>query len=517
MPTRRNSRKNKDSDAPPFEAPAQLVVVAHREAGLVVNRGSVEAASVDAGPIIQALATAGAEMQPLFGSETRLRAQASAHASMTGTALPDLATYYLVEVDPARAEDLAAQLLRLDGIDGAYVAPPAEPAIDLEVLETIAPAAEAAPPASPDFTSRQIYLGPSPAGIDARYAWALTGGRGAGVNIIDIEGAWRFDHEDLVVNQGGTVGTPSSDLGWRNHGTAVVGEFGGDVGASGVTGISPDARTRGFSIFGSGSSPALAIKLAADALDPGDVLLIELHRPGPGASGAGQDGYIAMEWWPAEFDAIAYATRKGVIVVEAAGNGSRDLDGTIYNAPAPGFPGSWQNPFNRANRDSGAIVVGAGAPPPGTHGRDHGPDRSRLAFSNYGALIDAQGWGREVTSTGYGDLQGGSDEKLWYTDVFSGTSSASPIVVGACACVQGVRLAQGRPPLAPAEMRSALRSSGSPQQDAPGRPASQRIGTRPNLRDLLAQADDEEERWLAFTERLDNLESRVYQLEQQTP
>ena len=38
-----------------------------------------------------------------------------------------------------------------------------------------------------------------------------------------------------------------------------------------------------------------------------------------------------------------------------------------------------------------------------------------------------QGWGWEVTSTGYGDLQGGSDKNRWYTDQFNGTSSASPI------------------------------------------------------------------------------------------
>ena len=95
-------------------------------------------------------------------------------------------------------------------------------------------------------------------------------------------------------------------------------------------------------------------------------------------------------------------------------------------------------------------MVGAGAPPPGTHGRDHGADRSRLDFSNYGALVDAQGWGREVTTTGYGDLQGGSIEDLWYTDQFSGTSSASPIVVGALGCVQGFLRAAGRAPLTPA-------------------------------------------------------------------
>lgn len=35
--------------------------------------------------------------------------------------------------------------------------------------------------------------------------------------------------------------------------------------------------------------------------------------------------------------------------------------------------------------------LGAVAPPPGTHGRDHGPDRSRTAFSHHGARVDAQG------------------------------------------------------------------------------------------------------------------------------
>jgi len=110
------------------------------------------------------------------------------------------------------------------------------------------------------------------------------------------------------------------------------------------------------------------------------------------------------------------------------------------------------------------------------------------AFSNWGLLIDAQGWGREVTTCGYGDLQGGSNEDLWYTDTFSGTSSASPIVTGVIACLQGMAKARGKPVLTPAQVRNCLRSTGSPQQDAPGRPASQRIGNRPDLRALATCA-----------------------------
>jgi len=150
-------------------------------------------------------------------------------------------------------------------------------------------------------------------------------------------------------------------------------------------------------------------------------------------------------------------------------------------------------------------------PPSGTHGRNAEPywgdvyaDRGRCFFSNYGARVDVQGWGWEVTSTGYGDLQGGSDPNQWYTDTFSGTSSASPIVVGALACVQGVLRAHGRIPLSPTRAIELLRATGSPQQDGPAftfihdyagyphnhpaRPRTQRIGNRPNLRQLIARA-----------------------------
>jgi hypothetical protein len=58
-------------------------------------------------------------------------------------------------------------------------------------------------------------------------------------------------------------------------------------------------------------------------------------------------------------------------------------------------------------------------------------------------------------------------------------------VVGALGCVQGVLRAAQRPTLTPQAARGLLRSTGSAQQDAPGRPASQRIGHRPDVRALL--------------------------------
>jgi hypothetical protein len=40
----------------------------------------------------------------------------------------------------------------------------------------------------------------------------------------------------------------------------------------------------------------------------------------------------------------------------------------------------------------------------------------------------------------------------------------------------------GQPPMSPERAREVLRATGSPQQDAPGRPASQRIGNRPDIK-----------------------------------
>ncbi|MEU2038996.1 S8 family serine peptidase [Nocardia niwae] len=467
----------------PLRSPAELIVIAHG-AGTAITPIALND-SRSAQSRLEELLPPGGELVRIFGPANRLERR------LTGT--PQLETgaeylnYFSVRGVTGGLDELAARLRSAEDVAAAYVKPPAEPPLAPEGERAITRRAAAeAPPVTPDFAVRQGYLDAAPQGIDARWAWTVPGGRGTGVRVVDIEGAWRFTHEDLQVNQGGVIGgSPSPQQGWRDHGTAVAGVISGDVNAYGITGIVPEAHIRAVSIFGSGS--AAAIRSAADALNTGDVMLLELHRPGPRFAYAGrpdQRGYIAVEWWPDDAAAIRYAVGKGLIVVEAGGNGGEDLDDTLYDTRPTEFPDTWRNPLRGGEADSGAIIVGAGAPPPGFHGRDHGPARSRLSFSNYGERVDVQGWGLEVTTTGYGDLQGGPDEDLWYTDVFSGTSSASPIVAGAVTSFQGMSAAAaGRK--TPAEVRARLRGTGSPQTDAPERPASQRIGNLPDLKSMI--------------------------------
>jgi len=371
-----------------------------------------------------------------------------------------------------RGVDVRNEVERLNQADYvalAYFAPAAVPALwEVPVLPQ-------SPTTTPDYVPLQGYLGPAPGGVDALYASTQPGGNGKDVTICDVEGGWTLNHEDLTAAGIRLVhGAMSSDPPWLNHGTAVLGEMLAVPNGQGCQGIAFGARGLVSSIFPD-ENAADAIRAAADALQPGDILLVELHRPGPRNPGpSSQFGFLPMEFWLAEFVAIQYAiTVRRVIVVEAGGNGSQNLDDPLYD-PAPG-----KEP---QRRDSGAIMVGAGAPPNGLFG----PDRSRLDFSNYGARVDCQGWGRSVVTLGYGDLRNGTPQQQ-YTAQFSGTSSASPIIAGTSACVQGYARARGHPVIDCTTMRTWMRNTGSSQSDGPNGPASQRIGNRPNLRELLAQ------------------------------
>jgi subtilisin family serine protease len=179
-----------------------------------------------------------------------------------------------------------------------------------------------------------------------------------------------------------------------------------------------------------------------------------------------------MEYWDDVFDVIQVATARGVVVIEAAGNGAEDLDHEAYKGK-----------LDRRVRDSGAIMVGAGAP-----ALKDWTDRSRLDFSNYGSRVDVQGWGRMVATADYGDLQGCDATNRKYTNQFGGTSSASPIVAGAALLLESVIKTERRCVLAPTRVRALLTETGSPQTDGPHGPAKQNIGPRPDVARAITKA-----------------------------
>ena len=409
----------------------------------------------------------------LFGMRERQIRQrvTAAPASLDVAVSADFAQSGFMQILPRRDQDaanLAKQLDKVDTVWKAVIAPRPVPAAAPAGTSTV----------SRNFEPAQGYLDSPPNGIGAIESWKKFDSKGKGVTICDIEGNWNFKHEDLpnVKHIGGTL---VNDIGWRNHGTAVLGEMVSKPGLSGTVGISHNARAVVQSAFiGGVFNAAGAIANATTKLKAGDVMLIELHAKGP------NNKYVAMQYWDPIFSAIRTAVEKGICVVEAGGNGNENFQLAVFNGTG-------------LQKDSGAIVVGAGIPPTNHFdffGSDWGFERygwigkprSRIWFSNYGKILNVQAWGWHVTSLGYGDAQGGENENRWYTLRFSGTSSASPIVTASVACIQGHAMAKRGQPLSPQRVRSILMKTGTPQESGPGVPLSQHIGPQPNLIKALA-------------------------------
>jgi len=391
-------------------------------------------------------------LRPLFrrGAET-YRLERRELEMKTRESLPHLENYQSVQfrrpLAPVDAVAILRDLYRKPGIAFAYFEPHKTPAdiFDFDSAPNATPVARAS--AVPNYEPYQFHLEAAPRGVDAFYAWTLPGGDGTGVKIVDIEFGWRVTHEEFK--------SPFHQVNGANyidHGTAVWGEVAAKRNNIGVSGIAHNSDFGVHAIFDSGSYEQAAAKLGA-----GDVLIIELQQSGPDNS-----KYTAMEYWQADFDAMKSITARGVIVVAAAGNGNSNFDAPAYNGA-----------FDLSIRDSGAIIVGAAGSPGSNHLR-------RMYFSNYGSRLDVFAYGENVVTTGYGDLFNSGADAL-YTKKFAGTSSATPIVAGSVASLQGIAIAKNKR-LTPKEIRDALRLTGTAQIG----PANERIGRLPNLKELVA-------------------------------
>ncbi|MFC6883614.1 S8 family serine peptidase [Actinomadura yumaensis] len=260
----------------------------------------------------------------------------------------------------------------------------------------------------------------------------------------------------------------------HEHPTATLGIVGAsDDNGKGIAGVAPRARLQVTydSVKGGGFDGVLA------GAHPGDVIFLEFAVP------HGDRQYPA-EYDQSVYDQIVLATAAGVTVVEPAGNGGNSLDDTtdLYAAQVMVRP------------DSGAIMVGAGEPPTVNGGNCLGANRpaARTALSKsyhwwgstYGGRVDVQGYGECVATVGTPSARSltptETDPNKQFT-YYNGTSSATPIVAGVIADLQGVAGKAGGV-LAPAQVRRVLRATGSPQP--PG--DTHHIGPLPNLKAAVA-------------------------------
>ncbi len=314
--------------------------------------------------------------------------------------------FYRAHVDPARAGAVLAALrarpeVELAEHDALY----ALPAGSLAPVEVTPPSGSWQGYPDDPMYERQWHMRQ----IGMPEAWKLADGDGVIVAVLDTGVAYadrgRFHAvEDLVgvefVKPYDFVGNTATANDDHGHGTHVAGTIAQVTNnGKGVAGIGRKVKIMPLKVLsasGSGSVGGIAdaIRFAAD--NGAKVINMSLGGPFPSA---------ALK------KAVAYAVKKGVVVVCAAGNESRGKVG--YPAAYPG-----------------AIAVSSTQ-----------ADEALAFYSNYGKDIDIAGPGGNTRSGDNGGvLQNtivvGNPEKSGYF-AFMGTSMASPHVAGVAALVVG--------------------------------------------------------------------------------
>jgi hypothetical protein len=344
---------------------------------------------------------------------------------------------------------------------------------------------------NPFFTNgSQGYLSPAPIGVDAPAAWAK-GADGGGLTFFDVEQGWFFDHQDLPkpipLRQGSNRTTSFA------HGAAVLGEIVGADDTLGMVGAAPASIAQVVSYNDDFSSPLQVQRLAdrilsaANALPFGNVLLLEVQISGVVA---GSRTAVPAEADPLVFESIKLASKAGVIVVEAAGNGNADLDTFVMDkGPRKGARTlSRDNPTEFA--ESGAIMVG---------GCTSDFPHNRFASSNFGSRIDCFAWAENIVTSGWDSANPSAADVYWGVNLnlpingvpqavsFGGTSGASPVIVGCCLLVQHLRDIltpnAGSGKLGGASMRALL---SNPNNGTPSFLVTDRIGVMPDLAKIIA-------------------------------
>ncbi len=261
--------------------------------------------------------------------------------------------------------------------------------------------------------------------LDLDGAWQFTTGAGIVVGVVDSGVNAKHPKLAGAVDSGETVNQPQDEKkkltvtpGGREdcvgHGTAVAGIIAGRLSADDdrVSGIAPaatiwPARIDGISADGTISQSSASIARAIkDAANHCHVLNLSFTAPP-------DDGIR---------DAIAYAVRRGVVVVAAAGNENNGADST-----APTYPAAYP----------GVLAVAA-----------VGADGAPIAQSNGGPWIDIAAPGSPLTAPGPGPKG--------YATV-SGTSFATAVVSGVAALV----LAHS-PTLTAAQVEARITATASP-------------------------------------------------------
>ena len=344
-------------------------------------------------------------------------------------------------------------------------------------------------PSKQKCSSSSGHIGGLSEGVNARFAWAIPGGKGDAQFLVDVEKGWTPEHDRLPKSKIHVV-VGLSELGAQAHGTSVLGIVcGKHLQSGGCEGIAPEVKWVGLaSPVPDPNAPASQPRVRRD--DPAtalreniyDAIAIAINKLVHKHDAAPQNGYgvllleqqtsqgLPVETYEGIDDLIALATHGlNITVVEPAGNGG--LTGGLNLDTHPGA--------QTLQQDSGAIMVGSASrnlipqPAPGHH--------ARLSTSNFGSRVNCYAWGERVVTPAWQFDQSGNLGILnECDDQFGHTSAASAIIAGVALIAQGISAHRRRAARTAYQLRAILADPTLGTPCAPG----DRIGIMPDLQKI---------------------------------
>lgn len=253
---------------------------------------------------------------------------------------------------------------------------------------------------TPSFKSLQDYLfNENNSGLDVDRAHSVT--QGEFIRIHHVDFGLQELHENFNQSNITIVSNRKCDPNkWdSNHGTASSGLICANNGDRGIVGIAPKCE---YFFYDTDS-----IHLAVANARPGDIVSIEMQFE------------VGKDLAPATYSALNYRYIKSlvednVVTIFSAGNGGKNIN-NYFKMPDD-------------NSDSTGIMCCAIT-----------QNAERIWFSNYNYYKAIAARGEDITTTGYGDLQGDDRNSLKaYTRVYGGTSAAQPQLAGCLGLIQSL-------------------------------------------------------------------------------
>lgn len=329
---------------------------------------------------------------------------------------------------------------------------------------------------TPDFEPRQNYLdqpGPRGQGLNVRRAWAKqVTGKGARIHFCD--GGLYPQHEDLRGNPALKIVSLEPNHN-PSHGTASAGIIVATRNDMGVTGISHDSELYLYNNRAMDAQRQFqALKDLLRNVEPGDIVGINRQTANSEVLSSLLPSLHDKAWWTV----MQQLSERGAVVVNAAANGSSATLADKGTRAGQGLDLSQWRYFDD-HGDSGTILVGACQ---SWDGKPH-------AYSNHHypyRMLNA--WGDSVVTLSRGDLQdlGGDDRD--YSANYAGTSSATPMVVGALGLIQSYAMEHHHIYLNGNQMHQLVMVSGYDDATLEGTDVLP-MGARPNVHGALVLLD----------------------------